>query len=257
AVRLEGSGPGKTEAWYILEADAGARLVLGLKAGVDRTGLSEALEKGQVESVLRGVEVHASEAYYVHAGLLHAIGPGVTLFEIQQNVDLTYRFYDWGRVDDQERPRELHVSKAMEALDASPGEVEPFYGLSYKKEGMRITALAAGRYFALERWEIENEWDGHMSGSRFEVLTVMAGVGRLEAAGSEEVVELTQGQTILLPAALGDYRILESSGLILLRSFVPDLEADVFRPLKGLGFSPGEIQKLAGRRRPNDLSVFS
>lgn len=181
----------------------------------------------------------------------------MTLFEIQQNVDLTYRFYDWGRVDDQGRPRELHVSKAMEALDVSPGEAEPFCGLSYEKEGVRITALAAGRYFALERWEVENEWVGRMGGGRFELLTVIAGMGRLEAAGSEEAVELTQGRTILLPAAMGDYRILESSGLILLRSFVPDLEADVFRPLKDLDFSPGEIQKLAGRRRPNDLSVFS
>ncbi|MBW1710997.1 MAG: mannose-6-phosphate isomerase [Deltaproteobacteria bacterium] len=257
ALKLEGSGPGKTEAWYILEADSRARLILGLEPGVDRAGLSEALKQGEVEKVLYQLQPRVSEAYYVQAGLLHAIGPGITLFEIQQNVDLTYRFYDWGRVDDQGRPRELHLDKAMRALEVGAEHAEPFSGLSYEKDGVSVTALVAGLYFALERWELKKQWQGQMDPARFDILTVIAGQGQLDSSETDRPISLTPGTTVLLPAALEEYRIIAPQNLVLLRSFVPDLEADIFMPLKDFGFSSTEIQKLGGWRKPNDLSVFS
>ncbi len=255
ALRLEGSGPGKTEAWYILETEPGSKLVLGLEPGIDRALLSEALEEGRAEKVFHTFEIDRAEAYYVHAGLLHAIGPGITLFEIQQNIDLTYRFYDWGRVDDEGNPRELHLKKAMEVLDESGPKIEAFYGLSYEERGLRITSLAAGQYFALERWEFPREWTGSVDGARFELMTVLKGRGSLQDENSN-TVELGRGLTVLLAAGLGDYRIQEADGLVVLRSYCPDLEMDISEPLKTRGFSAADIVKLAGGRQTNDLSGY-
>jgi len=257
AGKLEGAGPGKTEAWHILGAEPDAWLILGLEPGAGRRELQQAIDEGRVEAVLRRTPVHPGETYYVHAGLLHAIGPGVTLYEIQQNVDLTYRFYDWGRLDDAGRPRALHVAKAMAALNDSPVEPIPFGGLAFEESGVRIRVLTAGRYFALERVEISGDWEIRLDGSRFEVLTVIHGRGRLMAAGLAEPLALEPGRTVLLPAALPK-AVLSPTGqdLALLRAYVPDLEADIARPLLARGFTARDILPLAGYLRPNDLSEF-
>jgi mannose-6-phosphate isomerase len=255
AVRLEGSGPGKTEAWYILETDPGAKLILGLKPGIGRALLAQALEEGRVEEALHAFEINRAESYYVHAGLLHAIGPGITLFEIQQNIDLTYRFYDWGRVDDEGNPRELHLEKAMEVLDDSGSIIEPFLGLSFEEAGLRKTMLAAGRYFALERWEFPREWTGSTDPARFELMTVVEGRGALQQRETDEV-ELVRGLTVLLPAGLGEFRIQGTDGLTVLRSYVPDLATDIVEPLRSRGFASTDIIKLAGGKHPNDLSGY-
>ncbi|MBW2622897.1 MAG: mannose-6-phosphate isomerase [Deltaproteobacteria bacterium] len=255
AVRLEGSGPGKTEAWYILETDPGAKLILGLEPGIDRALLSKALEQGRVEEVLHSLEINQAESYYVHAGLLHAIGPGITLFEIQQNIDLTYRFYDWGRLDAEGNPRGLHLDKALEALDDSGSLIEPFHGLSFEEAGLNKTILTAGRYFALERWEFPSEWTGSTDPARFELMTVVKGRGALQRGETGEV-ELMRGLTVLLPAGLGEFRIQGTDGLTVLRSYVPDLATDIVEPLLSRGFASSDIIKLAGGKRPNDLSRY-
>ncbi|HDZ24852.1 MAG TPA: hypothetical protein ENH70_10005 [Desulfobacteraceae bacterium] len=149
------------------------------------------------------------------------------------------------------------MSKAMEALKVSAEQAESFSGLSYEMGGVRVTAMAAGRYFALERWELTSDYQGLMDGSRFDVLTVIAGQGRIETLKPDQTVSLNRGTTVLFPAALGAYQILPSPELVLLRSFVPDLEADVVLPLRKRGFYLADIRKLAGWRRPNDLSIFS
>ena len=178
-----------------------------------------------------------------------------TLFEIQQNVDLTYRFYDWGRVDDQGRPRELHLEKAMEAVDLVSLAPRSFSGLTRQLGAAEVTALTAGKYFALERWRVNGPWDGELSGERFELLTVIGGQGSLEPdRGPEKHIDLTPGTTVLLPAALGRFRIEPDKESVWLRSYVPDLESDIRKPLMDAGFSPEEIGGLAGTRRPNDLT---
>lgn len=258
AERLEGEGPGKTEAWHILGAEPGAWLILGLRPGVGRQGLYRALEEGNVETVFCRVTVRRGETYYVRAGLLHAIGPGVTLYEIQQNVDLTYRFYDWGRLDEAGRPRPLQVTKAMAALDVRPGEPVPYTGLAFEERGARVRMLAAGRYFVLERVAFSGDWEVWLDGSRFELITVIGGRGRLEAAGLSAPLPLEPGRTVLLPAALPRTVLsaAASQGLTLLRAYVPDLEAEVVRPFLDRGFTARDILPLAGHQRPNDLSAF-
>ena len=111
---------GKTEAWHILFAAPGAELVYGVKAGTDKESLLEAsLAGAQVEGLLRRVKVRAGETYYIPAGMVHAIGAGIVLYEIQQSSDVTYRFYDWERRDKNGNKRELHIQKAVDVTDVT------------------------------------------------------------------------------------------------------------------------------------------
>lgn len=114
---------GKTEMWHILDADEGSFLYLGLKEDVTRERFAAAVAEDSVCELLNRVPVHAGETYFIPAGTLHAIGAGITLFEIQQNSSLTYRVYDYGRVDASGKPRPLHVQKALDVLDYNRREV--------------------------------------------------------------------------------------------------------------------------------------
>ena len=104
---------GKTEMWHIVEAEPGAKLVYGLADGVTPQDFVLAVREGKTQSALKYVEVHAGETYFIPAGLVHAIGGGILLAEVQQNCDLTYRVYDFDRLDKNGKPRELHTEKAL------------------------------------------------------------------------------------------------------------------------------------------------
>ena len=111
---------GKTEAWLILDAPEGSQLVYGIRPGTTLDSLRAACEAGEaVEPLLRRVDVHAGDVCFIPAGCVHAIGAGIMLYEIQQSSDVTYRFYDWNRVDSQGRRRELHLQKALDVTDLS------------------------------------------------------------------------------------------------------------------------------------------
>lgn len=256
ATRLEGRGPGKTEAWCIIEAEVGAELILGLKPGLDRKDIRMALESERVEEILNRVRVRPGQVHYIHAGRLHAIGPGVTLFEIQPNSDVTYRFNDWGRVDTQGCPRELHLAKAIEVADLEAVPCEPFDGLTFHRDGARVTALAAGRHFGLERWEVKGSWAGRLDGARFEILFPISGHGFIQTFGSRRDTGLAPGRAVLLPATLGGFRIEAPDGIVFFRAWLPDLETEIVEPLLAAGFTSAEIVRLAGSKESNDLSAL-
>ncbi len=111
---IHGGRSGKEEAWLILAADPGARVALGLTAMIDKHSLAEAARSGAIEQMLHWVDVAAGDVIHVPPGTIHALGAGITLLEIQQNADITYRLYDYGR------PRALHVDQAVEAAFAGP-----------------------------------------------------------------------------------------------------------------------------------------
>jgi len=108
---------GKTEAWVILEAQPGAKLVYGIRQGVSREQLGNAAEQGrQLEDLLRHVEVKPGDVFFIPAGTVHAIGEGILLYEIQQSSDVTYRFYDWERRDEHGNKRALHTRQALDVV---------------------------------------------------------------------------------------------------------------------------------------------
>jgi mannose-6-phosphate isomerase len=141
AAQARGFPRGKDEAWYVLSADPGAVIGLGLTHEVSREALRAAALDGSIEALLDWRPVAAGDIFYSPAGTVHAIGGGLSLVEIQQNLDLTYRLYDYGR------PRELHLDEGVAVADLGPW-VSPFAPVG----GGPRTILAAGKAFVLERW---------------------------------------------------------------------------------------------------------
>ena len=142
---------GKTEIWYILDADEGARIVCGLREGVTPEELSAALRSGDPSGVLNYIPVRAGECYFIPAGLAHAIGKGVLIAEVQQNCDLTYRLYDYGRLGKDGRPRELHVEKGLEVLKIFDEAQIDAIRYSHAGAQRRADSLADCEYFSLCR----------------------------------------------------------------------------------------------------------
>jgi mannose-6-phosphate isomerase len=121
-------GRGKTEMWHIVSADAGARLLAGLKPGVTKQTFRDAIVDGELENLFQSHDVQAGDTFFIPAGTPHTIGPDMIVCEVQEYSDLTYRVYDYGRVDSNGRPRELHVEKALEVMNFNSekiGKVTP------------------------------------------------------------------------------------------------------------------------------------
>ena len=151
AQRVEHQPNGKTECWYILACEPGAELVLGWARDTTRAEYERRVADGTLGEILRRVPVAPGDAFYLPAGTLHAIGAGIQLFETQQASDLTYRIFDWNRVGDDGKPRELHVAKAGDVLDfraTFPGAVRQ---LTYDEGGLERTLLIANDDFLVER----------------------------------------------------------------------------------------------------------
>jgi mannose-6-phosphate isomerase len=143
AARAAGHRRGKDEAWVILEAEPDARIGIGLRHEVSREALREAALDGSIEQLLDWRPARAGDVFYSPAGTVHALGAGLTLVEIQQNLDLTYRLYDYGR------PRELHLEEGIAVADPSPWHP----ALAPRRIGEGREVLAAGGAFVLERWQ--------------------------------------------------------------------------------------------------------
>ena len=197
AARAAGYPRGKDEAWVVLAADPDATIGIGLTQEIEASALREAALDGSVENLLDWRPAQAGDIYYSPAGTVHALGPGLTLVEVQQNVDLTYRLYDYGR------PRELHLDEAVAVADPRPyvAAAEP-YVLS---DGREI--LADGPAFVLERWR------GAASG------VLQAGEGRpvwlvpIQGSGTVDGETLEAGTAWLAEGEV-DLRIASGSDLL-------------------------------------------
>jgi len=245
-------GVGKTEMWYVANAVAGAKVRVGLGANVTREAFMHSLSDGTTERCLESIAVQAGDTIFVPAGTAHMIGPGVVLYEMQQYSDLTYRVFDYNRFGAGGIARELHVEKAMDVLrfgppataDVVPGRVEPI-ALDGGPNAERLL-LVACRYFAVERWTFSDRITIETSPERFELLTPLAGTGRLafpwslpdgvtraaraalppdpEMPASNNEFSYAPGQSWLVPAALGTYSIEPAAPTTFLRAYVPNLD---------------------------------
>jgi mannose-6-phosphate isomerase len=215
-------GVGKTEMWHAISARPGAELMLGLESGVTPENFRASLDDGTVEKYLRRVEVRAGDTFFVPAGMAHTIGPGLVLCEVQQHSDLTYRVFDYNRVQADGQPRPLHIRQALEVMNFGEqvgGRVEP---VQVRRGALVTTYLSACRHFAVECWDFSGLITASTSPESFELLVVLAGTGRIE--WSSETASYGPAEAWLLPAALGDYRMVPDSETTLLRSYVPDLD---------------------------------
>ncbi|MFO7322072.1 MAG: class I mannose-6-phosphate isomerase [Chloroflexota bacterium] len=204
--RSFGDGPrGKTEAWYVIDADPGAQLVIGVQPGTTREAIADAIRANRLEDLLVYAPVKAGDTLFVAAGTVHALGPGVLIYEIQQSSDITYRFYDWGRMGLDGKPRELHIDKSLAVANT---ESLPQINHSAEIPGERVR-LFDNPFFVTDLLRLDNELaisfgdDNPRTG--FDALTCIDGsVTISSAAGS---IDLTIGQTALVPPVAGKFTV--------------------------------------------------
>jgi mannose-6-phosphate isomerase len=200
AQRVEHQPNGKTESWYVFEAEEGASIVLGWKRDTSRGEFLERLKDGSLGELLRHVPVQPGDVFHLPAGTLHAIGRGIVLFEVQQASDLTYRVFDYNRLGPDGKPRELHVDKAADVLEYRECRAGALAHLTYALDGLSRTTLVADKNFILERVALEPTRHGiDLEGMP---LVVMVTEGSVELETRGRAITLEPYQTAVVPAAL-------------------------------------------------------
>lgn len=198
AQRVEHQPNGKTECWYVLDAQPGAELILGWNRDTSRDEYERRVKDGTLGELLRHVPVRAGDVVYLPAGTLHAIGAGIIIFETQQASDLTYRIFDWNRLDDRGKPRELHVQKAADVLDYRESHAGAIDTLDYELDGLARTACIAEPRFIVEQLHVGERWANvPTEGRPLIFMTLDATVEIRCAAGN---AQLRPYQTALLAA---------------------------------------------------------
>jgi len=216
---------GKTECWVIVATRPGSLIYRGFKEGTDLALFDRLLAAGRLEECLHSFTVEPGDVIFLPAGTVHAIGAGILLAEIQQSSDLTYRVYDWNRLEDG-KPRPLHVEKAREVMRFQRPERD-------KEEPRLLAELPSrGSYeelvrcekFVLERLACSAGTPGELGRKeegRFSIFSVLEGRGRLEWRDSAEPVTLARGQSFILPAALATPTVKAEERLVALHAYVP------------------------------------
>jgi len=234
---------GKTEMWYIISAKPGAKLVYDVVPGTTRESFAEAVARNEVERCLNTIEVSAGDVIYIPAGMVHAIGRGIIIAEIQQNSDTTYRVYDYGRVG-----RKLHIQKALDVINfSSAGTGKKCTGITLPLSGgCTGRIVAANRYFCTEIYDIGGTAEEIADGSKFHIYVFTSGTGVITWDAGQLTVRA--GESVLIPAAMGKYSL--EGNMTALKTFKPDLWKDVIRPLTEAGFAEETIfSEIAGLRQ--------
>ncbi len=202
-----GQARGKTECWYVLEAEPGASVALGLKQGIGAAEVAASVADGTMEDLLERVPVSVGDMLFVDAGTVHAIGPGVVLLETQQTSDITYRLYDYGR------PRELHLEEGLAVIRAKTdaGKVQP-----RAMDG--FVRLIEQKYFTVDRFDLASG-EVTVSSDGPACIVSLSGSGMVKSPHG--TTELKAGQAVVLPAGSGEIVVVASAALSFVRCVAP------------------------------------
>ncbi|MUP45610.1 mannose-6-phosphate isomerase [Gramella sp. BOM4] len=187
---------GKTEMWYIMQADEGSKLNIGFKKELDKREYIDYLESGKITEVLNFEEVKKGDSVFINTGKVHAIGGGILLAEIQQTSDITYRIYDWDRVDSDGNSRELHTALALDAIDF---EKKDDYWLSYDKKTNTSSKIASCDYFTTNFLPVEGQLEKDYS-NLDSFVVYMCVDGAAEISIGEHAEKIKKGESLLVPA---------------------------------------------------------
>jgi len=193
-----GADGGKTEMWIICDCEKDAFLYFGVKERLSAEQFKNAILDGSITEYLNKVPVKPGDTFFIEAGTIHAIGAGITICEIQQTSDTTYRLYDYKRKDKDGNERELHIEKGMIASNLEP--ISDFY-----EKGEMIgneLRLVSCPFFNVSRINVKGSTDINVDCSSFAALTVTEGVGEIQ--NGDTVIEVSKGDTVFVPASSGD-----------------------------------------------------
>ncbi len=200
---------GKTECWYVLRANPGAQVALGLKPGVTLAQFEQAIQETRAEELLNWVDVYAGDMIYVAAGTVHTVGGGMVLVETQQTSDVTYRLYDYGR------PRELHIREGLAAT-----RIHTNAGKVVRHSSDPPNLLVRSPYFQVEKIPLREPLRGEVSADSPHVLVAVSGSGRVESQGMEPI-SFTTGDAVVVPASVREYAVRPQWELELMRMSLP------------------------------------
>ncbi|MGE3240902.1 MAG: type I phosphomannose isomerase catalytic subunit [Pirellulales bacterium] len=203
---------GKTEAWVVLAAEPGSKIYAGLKPGVDRAQLEQALSAGKCDECLHQLEPQIGDCIFLEAGTVHALGDGLVIAEIQQASNTTFRLFDWNRLDRDGKPRPLHIRESLDTIDFARGPVAP--QVPEPTDRPQVERLVACDKFILERWRfnVPRKCGGD---NRCHLVAVLEGV--IDVAGRK----LSQGHSLLIPAACQNGVLAPQGSAVLLDMYLP------------------------------------
>lgn len=205
--------------WYVIDAEEGAHLIYGFQHEVTEEILRKAVETGTLDKHLQKVKVHKGDTYFVPAGTVHGIGKGILVAEIQESSNVTYRVYDYNRVDKNGKKRELHFDKAVEVMDMSvapdirqkPRMVKHYPGCSRE-------ILCRCKYFETEKIQVTKGFAFSVMDTSFQVLMCLDGYGEVQTMDAEQKpMRFSKGETLFLPAGLGRCLVVGDAELIKVR----------------------------------------
>lgn len=211
---------GKTECWYVAHARPGSQIALGLKPGVSAKQFEHAIHEQRAEDLLNWIDIHQGDMIYVAGGTVHTLGPGSVIVETQQQSDTTYRLYDYGR------PRELHLKNGIASVKekVASGKVVRPAPVSIDDAENRQSSMIRAPYFTVDLFELKvphgfstRDTSGKTSA---QILVAVDGCGVVETQGCDPVT-LAKGDAIVIPAALGEFRMRPQWSLELLAAHVP------------------------------------
>ena len=200
---------GKNEMWYVMETYGDAKLLIGLKENISKEDLKNTLNSNKnIENMFNYFNIKNGDAFYIPNGCIHAILGNAVIAEIQTPSDVTYRLYDWNRLDKNGKSRELHIEDSFNVIkDINPFDLKSDKKNSFKDEKLEINTVFSNDYFKAEEYIVNGTYSSNTNGESFEIMMVLEGNGCIESNIADNVIKLNAGKTVLIPASLGNYFI--------------------------------------------------
>lgn len=204
---------GKNEAWYVIKAEKNAKIILGLKEGVTKEQFCRAVNKGMIHNCLNEILVNEGDVINIPAGVIHAIGRGIMIAEVQQNSNLVYRVHDWERTDVNGHKRELHLKKALDVIDFEHRyHCDKTIGFHAKVGKSIVTHYVRNTYFTMDTLHLVDTYFHHTLNRQ--MLVYMCIEGHIDVIANDITTTVYAGETVLIPASTGAY-FLEGQALLL------------------------------------------
>lgn len=206
-----GLGSGKTEMWYIIECGENSKIIGGLNTNLAKNELKDIIERDNIKNYLNYIDIKQGDSIYIPAGTVHAILKDTLICEIQQNSDITYRVYDWDRKDKEGKSRQLHKKEAIETI-----KTEKMPKIVNSRKGLQSQKIAQSEFFEVEKIDSKQCYIDYSNLDTFYAINVIEGNGNIETPS--HIYELQKGDSFLVPATLGEYKI--NGDMKLLKSFI-------------------------------------